>query len=81
MDIITWLLIGLVAGIISSFFVRPGKKSNLIVSIILGMVGAFVGGFIMQKLGYNGVSGFNLYSILVATGGAIVVVIIGKILF
>jgi uncharacterized membrane protein YeaQ/YmgE (transglycosylase-associated protein family) len=81
MGIFTLIAVGLIAGWLSSFFVRPGKKKGLILNLILGVVGAFVGGYVMQFLGYAGVSGFNLYSILVATFGAIIIVVIGKILF
>lgn len=81
MNILTLLAIGLIAGWLSSFFVRPGKKKSLLLSLVLGVIGSFVGGYVMQFFGYAGVTGFNLYSILVATLGAIIVVVIGKILF
>jgi uncharacterized membrane protein YeaQ/YmgE (transglycosylase-associated protein family) len=81
MGIFTLIAVGLIAGWLSSLFVRPGKKKGLFLNLILGVVGAFVGSYVMEFLGYAGVSGFDLYSILVATFGAIIIVVIGKILF
>jgi uncharacterized membrane protein YeaQ/YmgE (transglycosylase-associated protein family) len=75
MSIIAWIVLGLIAGFIASKIVnRHGE--GLILDIVLGIVGAVVGGLIMSALGGEGVSGFNLYSILVAIGGAIVVLVI-----
>lgn len=74
MDILTWLLIGLVAGIIAK--VVMGDRFGWIVTILLGIVGAFVGGWISGLFGGPAVTGFNLMSVLVAAGGAIVVLFI-----
>lgn len=71
---ITWILIGLVAGIIAKLVM--GDRFGWIITILLGIVGAFVGGWISGMLGGPGVTGFNLISILVAAGGAIVVLFI-----
>jgi uncharacterized membrane protein YeaQ/YmgE (transglycosylase-associated protein family) len=71
---ITWILIGLVAGIIAKLIMHD--RFGWILTILLGIVGAFVGGWISGMLGGPGVSGFNLISILVAAGGAIVVLFI-----
>ncbi|HEX7967997.1 MAG TPA: GlsB/YeaQ/YmgE family stress response membrane protein [Stellaceae bacterium] len=75
MSIIAWIILGLIAGFIASKIVnRTGE--GVVVDIILGIVGAVVGGWIMSALGGEPVSGFNLYSILVAIGGAILVLAI-----
>lgn len=71
---ITWILIGLVAGIIAKLIMHD--RFGWILTILLGIVGAFVGGWISGMLGGPGVSGFNLISVLVAAGGAIVVLFI-----
>ena len=71
---ITWILIGLVAGIIAK--VVMGDRFGWIVTILLGIVGAIVGGWISGYFGGPGVTGFNLVSVLVAAGGAIVVLFI-----
>lgn len=57
-------------------------KSNhgLLEDIILGVVGAFVGGFLMKLVGQDGVTGFNIYSVIVATIGAVVVIVLGRAL-
>jgi uncharacterized membrane protein YeaQ/YmgE (transglycosylase-associated protein family) len=75
MGIIAWLVIGLVAGFIASKIVNH-TGSGIIMDIVLGVVGAFVGGFIFNFFGHSGVGGFNLYSLLVATVGAVVVLFI-----
>lgn len=73
MGIITWIVLGLVAGILARL-VMPGKQNmNWIMTIVLGVVGALVGGFISRELGWADVSGFNLTSLLIAGGGAVLV--------
>ena len=72
MGILAWIIVGLIAGYIGSRIVNKGGE-GLIRDIILGIVGGLVGGFIFEKLGHAGVTGVNLYSIFVATIGAIVV--------
>ena len=74
MSILTWLGIGLIAGIIAKLIM--GDRFGWIITIILGIVGAFVGGWLSGLLGGPAVTGFNLISILVAAGGAIVVLLI-----
>jgi len=75
MSIIAWLVVGLVAGWIGSMVVNR-RGDGLIMDIVLGVVGAFVGGFLFQTFGHSGVSGINLYSIFVAAVGAIVVLVL-----
>lgn len=72
MGIIAWIILGLVAGFIGSKLVNK-TGSGLVMDLILGVVGAFVGGFIFSFFGHSGVTGLNLYSLLVAVIGAIVV--------
>ena len=72
MSIIGWVVLGLVAGFIASKIVSDAGE-GIILDIVLGMVGAVVGGFIFSAFGAAGVTGFNLYSMLVAVVGAIVV--------
>jgi uncharacterized membrane protein YeaQ/YmgE (transglycosylase-associated protein family) len=75
MGIISWLILGLIAGFIGSKLVNK-QGEGLILDIVLGIVGAFVGGFIFHLLGFAGVSGLNLWSMLVAVIGAVVVLVI-----
>ena len=75
MSILAWIVLGLIAGFIASKVVtRSG--GNLVFDLLLGVVGAFVGGFLFTRFGAAGVTGLNLYSILVATLGAVVVLFI-----
>ena len=75
MSILAWIVLGLIAGFISSLIVnRHGE--GFFLDIVIGVMGAIIGGIIMTALGGEGVSGFNLYSILVAIGGAIVLLVV-----
>jgi uncharacterized membrane protein YeaQ/YmgE (transglycosylase-associated protein family) len=80
MSILAWLLLGLIAGFIASKIVNR-SGNGLLLDIVLGVVGAFVGGWLFNQFGNSGVSGFNLYSLLVATIGAIVVLAIYHLIF
>ena len=75
MSILAWIVLGLVAGFISSLIVNRSGE-GFFLDIVLGIVGAVVGGWIMAAVGGEGVSGFNLYSMLVAIAGAVVVLVI-----
>jgi uncharacterized membrane protein YeaQ/YmgE (transglycosylase-associated protein family) len=72
MGILAWLGLGLIAGFIASKIVNH-HGSGIIMDIVLGVVGALVGGFVFSFFGAHGVTGFNIYSMLVATVGAVVV--------
>ena len=75
MSIIAWLVVGLLAGWIGSMIVNRNGE-GLVMDIVLGVVGAIVGGFLFQMFGHSGVSGINLYSIGVAVIGSVVVLLI-----
>lgn len=77
MGIIAWIIFGLIAGIIAKF-IMPGRDGGgFIITVILGIVGAVVGGWLATMFGLGGdVTGFNLPSFLVAVVGAIVVLAI-----
>ena len=72
MGIISWVLMGLVVGALAKW-IMPGKDpGGIIVTILIGIAGAFVGGFIGSLLGLGSVTGFNVVSLLLAIGGALV---------
>jgi uncharacterized membrane protein YeaQ/YmgE (transglycosylase-associated protein family) len=72
-NIIIWLLLGLVAGALAKALMPGDDPGGIFITILLGIVGAFVGGFIWNlATGEGGVSGFNIGSVLIATLGAIV---------
>jgi uncharacterized membrane protein YeaQ/YmgE (transglycosylase-associated protein family) len=75
MGIVSWIILGLIAGFIGSKIVdRQGQGFWL--DVALGIVGALVGGFLFSLFGVSGVTGLNIYSMIVAVVGAIVVMLI-----
>jgi uncharacterized membrane protein YeaQ/YmgE (transglycosylase-associated protein family) len=72
MGIISWVVVGLIAGLLAKWIMPGSEPGGFIVTVIIGMAGASLGGFIVRLLGGAGVTGFNIWSILVATLGAIV---------
>ncbi|MEX1034056.1 MAG: GlsB/YeaQ/YmgE family stress response membrane protein [Cellvibrionaceae bacterium] len=80
MGILAWIVLGLIVGVLAKL-IMPGKDpGGFIITILLGIVGAFVGGFIGSLAGLGDVTGINLGSILLATGGAILVLIVYRII-
>lgn len=80
MSIIAWIVLGLVAGFVASKIVnRTGE--GVVIDILLGIGGAIVGGWLFNAFGVRGVSGLNLYSMVVATLGAVVVLVLYHALF
>ena len=75
MGIISWVIFGLIAGILAKW-IMPGKDGGFFMTIILGVVGAVVGGWISTFFGFGKVDGFNFGSFVVAVIGAIVVLFI-----
>lgn len=71
MSLFIWILLGLIAGFIASHIVNH-RGEGMVLDILLGIVGAIVGGWLFHMLGHVGVNGLNLHSIFVATLGAIV---------
>jgi uncharacterized membrane protein YeaQ/YmgE (transglycosylase-associated protein family) len=80
MSIIGWIVLGLIAGFIASKIVNRAGEGFLM-DIILGIVGAVVGGFIFEQFGAAGITGFNLYSMIVAIIGAIILLVIYHAIF
>ncbi|MGI5841140.1 MAG: GlsB/YeaQ/YmgE family stress response membrane protein [Patescibacteria group bacterium] len=78
MNLLLWILLGLIAGWLASVIMKTNAEQGPILDIVLGIVGAIVGGLVMNLLGFGGVTGFNIGSILVATLGAIVLIAIGR---
>jgi uncharacterized membrane protein YeaQ/YmgE (transglycosylase-associated protein family) len=75
MSIVAWLILGVIAGFIASRIVNKAGE-GLILDLVLGIIGAIVGGFLFSYFGAAGVTGLNLYSLVVAIIGAIVVLVI-----
>jgi len=70
MGIIAWIILGAVAGWIASMIMGTDAKQGAFANIIVGIIGAFIGGLVMEMFGRSGVNGLNLYSALVAIIGA-----------
>jgi uncharacterized membrane protein YeaQ/YmgE (transglycosylase-associated protein family) len=76
MGLLSWIVFGLLAGIIAKFLMPGPDGGGIIITIILGIVGAVVGGFIGSALGLGDVTGFNIRSFIIAVGGAILVLLL-----
>lgn len=76
MGFLVWIIFGGLAGWIASLIMSTDGQQGIILNVIVGIVGASIGGFIMNSFGEGGVSGFNLYSFMVAVGGAVVLLFI-----
>lgn len=75
MSILAWIVLGLIAGFIGSKIVNKSGE-GIVLDIVLGIVGAIVGGWLFNRFGASGVTGVNLYSLLVAVIGSIVLLIV-----
>ncbi|CAN5292875.1 GlsB/YeaQ/YmgE family stress response membrane protein [soil metagenome] len=80
MNILLWIILGGVAGWIASMIMKSDSSQGTLMDIVLGVVGAVVGGYVMNFFGQAGVTGFNIYSLIVATVGAVIVIWIGRML-
>ena len=79
MGILAWIVFGLIAGVLAKLIMPGDDPGGIIVTIIIGIVGAFVGGFVVRLLGGTGLTGFSIWSILVATLGAIILLAIYRL--
>jgi uncharacterized membrane protein YeaQ/YmgE (transglycosylase-associated protein family) len=75
MSYLAWIVLGLVAGFIGSKIVNR-RGEGILLDILLGVVGAFAGGFLLHLFGARGVSGLNLYSLFVAVMGSVIVLVV-----
>ncbi len=79
MGIVLWIIFGALAGWIASVIMKTNYNQGTVMDIIMGIVGAVVGGMLMGLVGQEGVTGFNLYSLVVAVIGAIVVIAFARL--
>jgi len=80
MGILSWLLFGLIAGLLTKFIMPNQAPGGIVMTIVLGIVGAIVGGFIGTLLGFGSVGGFDLRSFALAIGGAVIVLLFQRML-
>jgi uncharacterized membrane protein YeaQ/YmgE (transglycosylase-associated protein family) len=79
MGILSWIILGLIAGALAKFILPGDDPGGLILTIILGIVGAIVGGLIASALGLGGITGLNIGSILIAILGAIILLLLYRL--
>ena len=72
MDILLWIVFGALVGWVASMFMRTDEEQGALMNIVVGIVGAAIGGFLMSLIGQPGVTGFNFYSFFVALLGAVI---------
>lgn len=78
MNFITWIIFGAISGWLASVLMK--SDGGLLSDILMGIIGAIVGGFVFNSLGQSGVTGFNVYSILVSVLGASLVIFLGRLI-
>jgi uncharacterized membrane protein YeaQ/YmgE (transglycosylase-associated protein family) len=78
MSILAWIILGGVAGWLASLFMNTDQSQGIFLNVVVGVVGAFIGGFAFSFFGGDGVTGFNLYSLLVALLGSVLLIGIVK---
>jgi len=76
LEFLAWIVFGALVGWVASLIMRTDEDQGALENIALGIVGALIGGFVMRLLGGDGITGFNLYSFLVALGGALVLIFV-----
>ncbi len=77
-NFLLWLLLGAIAGWLASLVMKTNAAQGTLMDIVVGIVGAMIGGFVFNVFGAAGVTGFNLYSLLVAFIGAVILLAILK---
>lgn len=80
MGILSWIVLGLVVGALAKWIMPGRDPGGIIVTILIGIAGALLGGFISSALGLGSVTGFNVVSIVIAVVGALVLLFVYRIL-
>jgi len=78
MGILAWVILGGLAGWIASMIMKTDEEQGILMNIVVGIVGALVGGFIVQMFGGEGVTSLSVYSLIVATFGAVILLALVK---
>jgi len=78
MNLILWIVLGAIAGWVAGLIMK--SDNGLLEDILLGVIGAFVGGYLFELFGQEGITGFNIYSLLVAVVGAVVIIFLGRLI-
>jgi uncharacterized membrane protein YeaQ/YmgE (transglycosylase-associated protein family) len=78
MNLLLFIILGAISGWLASVIMKTDYAQGTLGDIVLGIVGALVGGFLFNLLGSPGVTGFNLYSLIVSVIGAVVIIYLGR---
>ena len=78
---LSWIVLGAIAGVLAKWILPGEDPGGIFVTILIGIVGGLLGGFVGTQLGIGGVSGFNLISLGLAIGGAVVLLLIYRLAF
>ena len=78
MGIIGWIILGGIAGWLASIIMKTNEEQGLLGNIVVGVIGGLIGGFVFNLIGGEGVNGFNIYSLIVAVIGAVILLAIYK---
>ncbi len=81
MEFLLWIVLGGLAGWLASMIMKTDRQQGLLMNIVLGVIGAIIGGFVMNLFGASGVTGFNLYSLIVAIIGSVILIWAGKLVY
>lgn len=76
MGFFAWLIVGALAGWLASKVMKTSRQQGLVMDIVVGILGAFIGGFLFEQFGSTGTTGFNFWSIFVAFSGAVVLLVV-----
>ncbi len=74
LNLLLWIVFGAVVGLVATAIMGANRKGSLVTDVIVGILGALVGGLVMSIFGATGVSGFSLYSLVVAIVGAMILI-------
>ncbi len=80
MGILSWIVMGFIVGLLARFIMPGRDPAGCFLTILIGIAGAFVGGYIGSAMGWGTITGFNLGSILLATGGAVLLLILYRVI-
>lgn len=80
MNFIVWIVFGAIAGWVASMVMKTNASQGLLMDIVMGIIGAVVGGWLFNAFGQPGVTGFNIYSFVVAIIGASIVIGVGRMI-
>ncbi len=77
---LAWIIIGAIAGWLASKVMKTSHQQGLLMDIVVGILGAFLGGFLFNQFGATGITGFNFWSLFVAFAGAVVLLAVIRLL-